>query len=541
MGWRNFISMNLSPTVALSRWLLEYLQKDTSRFLLRYPVLTMTPDEACRSAIDRVLKKNTPKHFPIAAKLAIAFTLLITIGMSSLGFLIGSNQTRLLDKQIAWLGHTVTGQVAESAKEPLLANDVLALELITTNTLSQNKILGTAIYSDDHTLVAASGSVPPLRQLNQSAAFENKPDTKPIHWKHFDSALNRSIISFIQPISYRDVIVGYALLSFDRSMLATAKNQTIHMVITITMVMIAFGIMASIVMGNRLTRPINELIAVSQAIVDGNYNFHVHERRKDELGILMESMNAMSKGLLRKEQVERVFGRYVSESVAKQVLQDVEQVKLGGQHVNASVLFADIVGFTHLSESMSPEDISKLLNLYFTYISDAVRFCGGHIDKYIGDCAMIVFGVPEKNSDHIFSAAACAWMINHLIDRVNQHRLIREEIPIQLRIGLNSGVMIAGNMGSADRMDYTVVGDTVNLASRFSHAGRPGQIIISQEIALGKSLKDRIKTEAVDTISIRGKTKPISIFQIVDIKSQCRNTFLTEIEHIIQNNEAIRA
>ena len=541
MGWRNFISINQSPTVALSRWLLVYLQKDSSKFLLRYPVLTMTPDEACRSAIDRVLKKNKPEFLPIAAKLAIAFTLLITIGMSSLGFLIGSNQTRLLDKQIAWLGLTVTEQVAESAKEPLLANDVLALELITANTVGQDKILGTAIYSDDHTLVTASGSVPPLRRLNQSAAFENKPDTKPINWKHFDSELNRSIISFIQPISYRDVIVGYALLSFDRSMLATAKNQTIHMVITTTMVMIGLGIMASIVMGNRLTRPINELITVSQAIVDGNYNFHVHERRKDELGILMESMNAMSKGLLRKEQVERVFSRYVSESVAKQVLQDVEQVKLGGQHVNASVLFADIVGFTHLSESMLPEDISKLLNLYFTYIADAVRFCGGHIDKYIGDCAMIVFGVPEKDPDHIFSAAACAWMINRLIDRVNQYRLIREEIPIQLRIGLNSGVMIAGNMGSADRMEYTVVGDTVNLASRLSHAGKPGQIIFTEEIALDKSLKDRIAAEPVDTISIRGKTKPISIFQVVDIKSECRDTFLTEIERIIQCNEAIRA
>lgn len=544
MGWRKFFSMHQSPTVALSRWLLGYLQRDSSKFLLRYPILTMAPDEACRSAIERVLKKNTPEYFPIAAKLAIAFTLLITIGMSSLGFLIGSNQTRLLDKQIAWLGLTITEQAAESAKEPLLANDVLALEIITTNTVSQDKILGTAIYSDDHTLVAASGSVPSLRRLNQSTAFENKPDPEPVNWKYFDSDLDRSIISFMQPISHRDIIVGYALLSFDRSMLATAKSQTIHMVVTTTILIIGFGIMASIIMGNRLTRPIDELITVSQAIVDGNYNFHVHERRKDELGILMESMNAMSKGLLRKEQVERVFSRYVSEGVAKQVLQDledVEQVKLGGQHVNASVLFADIVGFTHLSESMSPEDISKLLNLYFSYIADAVRFCGGHIDKYIGDCAMIVFGVPEKNADHIFSAAACAWMINRLIDEVNQHRIIHKEIPIQLRIGLNSGIMIAGNMGSTDRMDYTVVGDTVNLASRLSHAGKPGQIIISEDIALDKSLKNRIETEFVDTISIRGKANPISLFQVVDISSACRDTFLTEIERIIHCNEATLA
>ncbi len=500
----------------------------------------MTPDEACRSAIDQVLKR-TPGNFPIAAKLSIAFTLLLMVGMISLGFLIGSNQTRLLDKQIALLGRTVTEQVAESAKEPLLANDVLELEILTSNTLNQEKILGTAIYSDDHTIVASAGSIPPLDRLNQSEAFDKEQNIEPIDWRYFDNRLNRSIISFIQPINYRDITVGFALLSFDRSLLATAKNQTIHMVVTTTIVMIGFGIMASIMLGSRLTRPINELIAVSRAIVDGNYNFRVHERRKDELGILMDSMNAMGKGLLRKEQVESVFSRYVSESVAKQVLDDlenVEQIELGGEHVNATVLFADIVGFTSLSESMPPQAISRLLNLYFTYIADAVRFCNGHIDKYIGDCAMVVFGVPEKNVDHIFSAISCAWMINQLIDQINQRRIDSNEVPIRLRIGLNHGTMVAGNMGSNDRMDYTVVGDAVNLASRLSHAGNPGQIIISESTALDSSLNNRVASEPINTIPIRGKSKPISIFRVVDINAERRQELLIEIQRILKSKQA---
>ena len=503
----------------------------------------MTPDDACRSAIDQVLKK-TPEHFPIAVKLAVAFTLLLIVGMISLGFLIGSNQTRLLDKQIGLLGRTVTEQVAESAKEPLLANDVLKLEVITATALNQDKILGTAIYSDDHSIVASAGSIPPLDQLNRSAAFDKTQRIEPIDWKHFDHNLNRSIISFIQPINYRDVTVGYALLSFDRSLLATAKNQTIHMVITTTIVMIGFGVMASIIMGNRLTRPINELISVSRAIVNGNYNFRVHERRKDELGILMESMNTMSKGLLRKKQVEHVFSRYVSESVAQLVLKDlenVEPIELGGKHVDATVFFADIVGFTSLSESMSPQAISQLLNLYFTYIADAVRFCNGHIDKYIGDCAMVVFGVPEKNADHIFSAISCAWMINQLIDQVNQQRIDANEVPVQLRIGLNNGIMVAGNMGSADRMDYTVVGDAVNIASRLSHAGEPGQIIISETTALDASLNNRVSSEPMDTIAIRGKTRPISLFRVIDINSECRKEMFAEIQRIVHSNQSIFA
>ncbi len=538
MFWSNFLSIQRSPTVALAKWLAYALRQDTDRFLQRYPALSMTPDEALRAAVTRVLDKF-PEYIPVAAKLAFAITLLLTLGMLGLGILIGTNQARLLDNQISFLGHMVVGQLGESAKEPLLANDLIRLEILGRNALHQDKIVGIAFFSDDRRIVAASGAVPPDIQLQKSSAFAVDQNGGSISWIEHPESGEHPIISFIHPIKHSDVTVGYILLSFDRSALTTAKKQTIRMMATTTIMMIGLGILASFMLASWLTRPINDLIDFSRSIVDGNYDVDVPRvRRNDEIGILLQSMNTMGQGLLKKEQVEKVFSRYVSENVAKQALKDIEHrdhTPLGCEHVQASVMFADIVGFTTLSESASPKEVSELLNLYFSYIAKAVRFCNGHIDKYIGDCAMIVFGVPEKNRDHGYHAVACGWMIQKLIERVNHRRIAEKKIPVQLRIGINCGVMVAGNMGSEERMNYTVVGDTVNIASRLSHAGDPGEIIITEEVLFKENLNHRVQTEFVDTIQIRGRKQPVSIMRVIDINAALRYKILREIDRVWEN------
>ncbi|MCW8840514.1 MAG: adenylate/guanylate cyclase domain-containing protein, partial [Gammaproteobacteria bacterium] len=277
-----------------------------------------------------------------------------------------------------------------------------------------------------------------------------------------------------------------------------------------------------------------------KAFAEGHYGFRLSGERNDELGVLMKSMNFMGEGLLRKEQVEQVFSRYVSPQVANLAIADLDsmdQLELGGRHVTASVLFADIVGFTSMSENMTPQETSSLLNLYFSNIARAVHFCGGHIDKYMGDCAMIVFGVPEEYDEHSFNALACGWMILELVRQMNQKRSKKGLMPVEFRIGVNSGTMLAGNMGSTERMEYTVVGDAVNLASRLSHAGEPGQVIITEEMLATEELVDRIVTTHRGKIKLRGKRESISIFHIRDIQDPFRARMLEEIRRLIQENE----
>lgn len=488
-------------------------------------------------AIGQMLRtRRLPERIPIALKLAFAFVSLIATGMIVLGLLVGTNQTTLLEQQMDKYGSTLVLQMAETAREPLLANDALNLELLTNNLTMDPNIRGAAIYSDERVPLVQTGQVPALEHRN--AASTTFSDAITIY--NWDDSREQALISYVTPIMFRDIVVGYALITFDYSVMSLAKQETITMVISTILLMLLLAIAISFYLSRRFTRPIQQLVEASKAFADGRYDYRIADSRNDELGVLMQSINFMGEGLLRKEQVEQVFSRYVSPQVARRAIADLEhmeKLELGGRHVEASVLFADIVGFTSMSEEMTPQEISSLLNLYFSNIARAVRFCRGHIDKYMGDCAMIVFGVPEEYDEHSFYALSCAWMILELVRQMNQQRSKKGLKPVEFRIGVNSGTMLAGNMGSTERMEYTVVGDAVNLASRLSHAGDPGQVIVTEEMLSSEILVDRIVTTHRGKIPLRGKKEPVSIFHIRDIQDGFRARMLEEIRRIMASNK----
>ncbi|MCK9530332.1 MAG: HAMP domain-containing protein [Gammaproteobacteria bacterium] len=489
---------------------------------------------AALQAAARVVR-YTPHHFPIAYKLAVVFTLLITGGMSTLGVVVVRDQTRLLREQMADFGQTVVHQVAEASKEPLLAGDRLGLEATLNNLVGKSSVLGAGIYTDDGDLVLQSGLVP----FDAGVAMANR-EQGPLDWEETveDKTPARALTSFIAPVTFQDVIVGYALVTFDRTDMAGAEAHTLRAVTGTTLMLVLIGIGASVFLGKRLTRPINQLMDVSRAISAGNYQMRFDERRNDELGALMQSMNTMSEGLLRKEQVEQTFSRYVSPNVAREVLAHLETVQLGGRRVEATVLFADIAGFTSMSENMHPEDVSALLNEYFSYIAEAAHAYNGHVDKYIGDCAMLLFGVPLEDPDHLFKAVACGITVQTLIQRLNLRRAARGLKQVQFRIGVNCGPMLAGNMGSRERMEYTVVGDSVNLASRLASAGEPGQLVISQEMQLDPRLMGRVETRKLGTIRLRGKRLPVATYQITRLAPDYQALLEEKVEALLRSESA---
>ncbi len=447
-------------------------------------------------------------HLPIAYKLALVITLLTVSGMGLLGLVIIGNQSHLLDKQAEEYGNALTSQLAKSAIEPLLAKDNLALELLTTNLLDNEGIEGAAIYSDEYQLLAGGGMLPTI-----AARYNNRP----VNWFSQQNG-KMPLLSFSSTLQFRDLTIGYAVLTFDRSLLEQARKMTVSTISTITLFMVVIGIISAFVLGQRLTRPIHQLLDGSHEISSGNYHFRFSERRNDELGLLMRSFNDMTAGLLRKEQVEQTFSRYVSPKVAKELLNDLEQVQLGGHHVRASVLFADIVGFTRLSEKMRPDEVNSLLNDYFTLIDQAAHRCHGHVDKYMGDCAMLLFGVPEHDEDHCYHAVSCAVLIQQQLRELNEQRSQQGLVTAEFRIGVNSGTMLAGNMGSKQRMEYTVVGDAVNLASRLSSVAPPGEIIITETMHDDQKLENHFTTQRADTIRLRGKSQPVLTYNVLGLK-----------------------
>lgn len=459
--------------------------------------------------IEELIQSVRSRCVPIAFKLALTITLLISSGMILLGIAIVSDQSKLMQREMEQMGETITSQLADSAGELLLADDTLRLELILNNIVQYKNIKGAAIYSDQFKKMVATGLVPDPESIKKRMDGPSKK------WVYHGNQQDRiALLSFIRPLTFRDLTVGYAELTFDHSLLERARNSAIYSTTLTTIFMILVGIVVSFIIGVRLTMPIHRLINVSQAITEGRYGYRFNDRRNDEIGSLMSALDTMSAGLLRKEQVEETFSRYVSPKVANEILQDLEQVKLGGKHVQATVLFADIVGFTGMSEQMIPEEVNALLNEYFTYVDSAAHAYQGHIDKFMGDCAMVVFGIPEEDEDQSFHAIACALLIHRLTQHLNEERVAKGLPSVLFRIGINSGMMLAGNMGSKNRMEYTVVGDAVNLASRLSSVANGGEIIITEELQQQFAATGEFVMQRHDTINVRGKKEPVSAYRV---------------------------
>jgi len=489
----------------------------------------------------QVMRKQLPQYIPIASKLAIAITGLVTLGILVVGITVGTNQIRLLEAVLNKFALTLLQQMSDSAKEPLLAGDKLSLDMITHGVTKHKGIEGSAIYDDDGLILAVSGKQASTSVEEVVLGLEHSGGAEFfILPQKQDTFAKQATTAYLYPIYSKDLIAGYVLLVFDKSNLTKARRDTVFTITLVTVLMALSGMLVSVYLSYWLTKPISQILDASKAISEGRYDVNLSERRNDELGILMSSMNQMGQGLLQKQQVEEVFSRYVSTQVARKAIGDLtslEEVKLGGKHIDASVLFADIVGFTSLSESMPADEVSELLNYYFSLIEKTSDFCHGYIDKYMGDCAMIVFGVPYEVDDHRFNSLSCAWMILQVVEQINVVRKAKGLPIVEFRIGANSGTMLAGNIGSKNRMEYTVVGDAVNLASRLSHAGGSGEIILTNEVLDHHSVRNKIAASARGEIQLRGKSKPSRIFSLENINDPFRHEMLERIKELLADNE----
>jgi adenylate cyclase len=489
------------------------LSKGLQRLIQHYPARAWHVLAFKARLLERRLRLT---KVPIAVKLALAISMLIIIGMGALGSIIVSNQSQLLQRNIDSLGHTVAKQTAESAKEMILAEDQLGLSVLANNLISDQVILG-AVLTDFKGRVLSRAGVTPFaeeEQLDTGTGFFSIDKVSSYQWEWYDvvSDKQHAVTSYISPITFRNVQTGYAIITFDSSVMVQAIADSVRAITAATLLMIILAVILSFVMGRQLSRPIHHLMDASRAIGEGKYEYRINERRNDEIGYLINSFNQMAEGLLQKNQVENAFSKYLSPKVAKQVLNNLQEVKLGGKHVTGTVLFADIVDYTSISNRLTPQDTVELLNEYFSYIDQACKLYNGSIDKYMGDCAMAIFGIPEQDEEHVFNAISCGLLIQRMVNHVNRERVNNGKFPILFRIGINTGEMLAGNMGSQDRMQYTVVGDAVNLASRLCTFAGPGELAISSDIVDIAHVADRIIAEPNKNIQLRSRETPVKTF-----------------------------
>ncbi len=222
--------------------------------------------------------------------------------------------------------------------------------------------------------------------------------------------------------------------------------------------------------------------------------------------------NAMAHQQIAQQVLQRsALERFLSPEVAEMVVANPD-IRLGGVNQKVTVMFADIRGFTPMSENMGPERVVEILNEYFTRVTDVIFDTGGTLDKYIGDAVMAVYGAPISKGDDAANCVESAIQIQRLLIELNRDAATRQWPELRVGIGINTGIVTAGNIGSPRRIDYTVIGDTVNTASRLMSNAAGGQILISESTAA--ELGEDFGMAPLPPLHLKGRSGPVSVFSV---------------------------
>jgi adenylate cyclase len=236
-----------------------------------------------------------------------------------------------------------------------------------------------------------------------------------------------------------------------------------------------------------------------------------------------------------KRQIQKIFGQFVNPTVVKQLSADPEKVELTGEEVEASIMFSDIEGFTTISETKKPKELVEFLNNYFSMANDIFFKHDGTIDKFIGDAVMVQFGIPLKNPNHRLLATRAAYEFSKVVQGMTKEAREKGEPVFSTRIGINSGNMVVGYIGGRSKKEYTVIGDTVNLASRLEGVNKYyGTSLMISESTATDQVTDEFLLREMDIMRVKGKNLPIKIYEVF-----CKKSEITELQlKMVQTFEA---
>jgi adenylate cyclase len=262
-----------------------------------------------------------------------------------------------------------------------------------------------------------------------------------------------------------------------------------------------------------IIRPVRTLVAGMHEVLRGNLRYRSKIDRQDEIGFLARSFNEMVGGLEEREHVKDTFGRFVSRDVAEAVL--TGRVPLAGERREVSILFQDIRGFTALSEKLDPAALLRLLNQFFTEVVAAVEAEGGVVKQFTGDGVMALFGAPQARQDHPQRAVRAALGIVSRLAGLNV--LLREQglAPLEIGVGIHTGEVVAGLIGPDERVEYGVVGEPVNLASRVEALTKemPAIILVTKDIAARLGPEFEFGRSAL--LPVKGKKEPVEVVEVL--------------------------
>lgn len=300
--------------------------------------------------------------------------------------------------------------------------------------------------------------------------------------------------------------VAYQVVIFPLDALLAAVARLRMAVIALGACTLFAAVLVAFYLAKRFSRPIAALVEGTERIRRGDFGGEVKVESSDEFGALAGAFNAMTQDLALKERYREVLSKVSDPSVAQRLVEG--KLELGGEVRKAAVLFCDIRGFTAMTERMDPAEVIALINEHMTAMTKLVYLHGGVVDKFVGDLVMAVFGVPSSSGNDVEQATQCA------LEMIAERARLNESSgrTVEVGIGVAYGELVAGCMGSEDRLNYTVLGDRVNLASRLCSAAGCGEVLIDQEVAA--QLGEGAEAESREAIELKGFSKPVAVFAL---------------------------
>lgn len=291
--------------------------------------------------------------------------------------------------------------------------------------------------------------------------------------------------------------------------------------------LLSFGIAAALgsafafAYSARASRPVKSLCRTVEAVGRGEFDARMENGRKDEFGLIARGVNSMADGLRQNEAVKSAFACYVSQQVLDRVLETGALPTVQTERRRITVLFSDIREFTASSEYMRPEEVVTILNEYFEKMVEVVVRHKGTVDKFIGDGLMAFFGVPDEDSFQEENAVAAALEMQHELRKLNDKWSAEGRKPVRIGIGINSGNAIVGNIGSAQRLEYTAIGDTVNLAARLESTTKEFDVDVLISEYTYHGLKGApVKIERMGAASVKGRADSVVVYAIAPLAAE---------------------
>jgi len=452
-------------------------------------------------------------RIPIRWRWTVLVGLTVTISVTVLFFItLDIEHDAWLDNQAAQAKVQVD-RLTDTLKLPLLSGSSTETDIVIQGFLDKvPTVLGIVIRFPDGKVqsfghVKASAAL--LAALPSSSSVRRLP--LPQLW-------------FAKTISYANTAMGTLAVRFSEQEWEDIASKLGRKILIAAVGSILLSGVLVFWIAGRMSRPIEMLGDAALRVAGGDYEIDLPVRGNDELSDALSQFNIMAYELAHKEALRDVFGRYLNPKLIHEVFESGD-VQMESHRQEVSVLFADMVRFTSFSESTTTEAVVAVLNRHFEVFHRVITYYGGHVDKYIGDAVMAVFNHPVIEADHVRRAALAGLAMASACEQLGDKRPDGE--PISFRFGLNCGPAIVGNIGAARRLEYTVIGDAVNVASRMGGLGAGGQLVMSRETFM--LLGDGFEFCGMGVSKIKGVSNEMEIGHVV----VCSRSVQQDIEHVV--------